>query len=161
MKHSCVQWVAKELAIVLRYPFDSDLQYNLRQGWRYVFNGDCDHYSWKKLNNWLQCWWSLRCCNQIVHVYQNCLGQSWEHVCDGAYDHYNYMGTRLKTQSMQQSVLWERLILLYNYKYSPKRSWFFFPKTWIVIAFFCNHWSEYSEKTPVLLLKQSNLPRTR
>ena len=26
--------------------------------------------------NWLQCWWSLWCCNQSVHVYQNCLGQS-------------------------------------------------------------------------------------
>ena len=39
------------------------------------------------------------CCNQSVHVYQNCLEQSQKHVCDGAYDHYNYMETRLKLQS--------------------------------------------------------------
>ena len=95
MKNSCVQWVAKELAIVLPYLSDSDLQYNLRQGWRHAFNGYCDHCSWKKLNNWLQCRSSLRCCNQSVHVYQNCLEQSQKHVCDGAYDHYNYMETRL------------------------------------------------------------------
>ena len=31
MKNSHVQWVAKELAIILPYLFDSDLQYNLRQ----------------------------------------------------------------------------------------------------------------------------------
>ena len=99
MKKSCVQWVAKELTIVLPNLSDSDLQYNLRQGWRHAFNGYCDHCSWKKLNNWLQCRSSLRCCNQSVHVYQNCLEQSQKHVCDGAYDHYNYMETRLKAWS--------------------------------------------------------------
>ena len=31
--------------------FYSDLQYNLRQGWRHAFNDYCDHCSWKKLNN--------------------------------------------------------------------------------------------------------------
>ena len=96
MKNSCVQWVAKELAIVLPYLSDSDLQYNLRQGWRHAVSGYCDHCSWTKLNNWSQCRSSLRCCNQSVHVYQNCLEQSQKHVCDGAYDHYNYMETRLK-----------------------------------------------------------------
>ena len=95
MKHSCVQWVAKELAIVLSYLFDSDLQYNLIQGWRHAFSSYCNHGSRKKLNNWLQCWSSLRCCNQSVHVYQNCFEQSQKHVCKGAYDHYNYMETRL------------------------------------------------------------------
>ena len=90
MKNSCVQWVAKELAIVLPYLSDSDLQHNLRQGWRHAFNDYCDHCSWKKLNNWSQCRSSLRCCNQSVHVYQNCLEQSQKHVCDGANDHYNY-----------------------------------------------------------------------
>ena len=97
MKNSCVQWVAKESEIVLPYLFDSDLRYNFRQGWRHVFNGYCDHCSWKKLNNWLQMQVKLaklRCCNQSVHVYQNCLGQSQKHVCNGAYDHYNYMVTR-------------------------------------------------------------------
>ena len=64
-----MQWVAKELAIVLPYLFDSDLQYSLRQGWRHAFNGYCDHCSWKKLNNWSQCRSSLQCCNQSVHVY--------------------------------------------------------------------------------------------
>ena len=77
------------------HTFDLDLQYNLRKGWRHVFNGDCDHCSWKKLNNWSQCWWSLRCCDQSVHMCQNCLRQSWKHVCDGAYDHYNNMETWL------------------------------------------------------------------
>ena len=80
-----MQWVAKELAIVLPYLFHSDLQYNLRQGWRHAFNGYCDHCSWKKLNNWLQCRSSLQCCNQSVHVYQNCLEQSQKHVFNGAY----------------------------------------------------------------------------
>ena len=95
MKNSCVQWVEKELAIVLPYLFYSDLQYNFRQGWRHAFNGYCDHCSWKKLSNWLQCRSSLRCCNQSVNVYQNCLEQSEKHVCNGAYDdHYNYMETR-------------------------------------------------------------------
>ena len=69
----------------------------MRQGWRHAFDGYCDHCSWKKLNNWLQCWWSLRCCNQSVHMYQNCLEQSQKHVCNGVYDHYNYLETRLKT----------------------------------------------------------------
>ena len=77
------------------YLFNSDLQYNLRQSWRHAFNGYCDHCSWKKLNSWLQCRSSLRCCNQSVHVYQNCLEQSQKRVCNGAYDHYNYMETRL------------------------------------------------------------------
>ena len=85
MKNSCVQWVAKELSIVFPYLFDSDLQYNLRQGWRHVLNGYCDHCCWKKLNNWLQCRSSLRCCHQSVHVYQNCLKQSKKHVCNCAY----------------------------------------------------------------------------
>ena len=95
MKNSCVQWVAKDFAIVLAYLFDSDLQYNLTQGWRHAFGGYCNHCSGRKLNNWLQCWSSLRYCNQSVHVYQNCLEQSQKHVCQGAYDHYNYMETRL------------------------------------------------------------------
>ena len=99
MKNSCVQWVAKELAIVLPYLFNSDLQCNSRQGWRHVFSGDCDHCSWNKLNNWLQCRRSLRCCNQSVHVYQKYLGHSQKHVCNAAYDHYNYMETRLNTIS--------------------------------------------------------------
>ena len=30
MKHSCVHWVTKELAIAYQYPVDSDLQYNLK-----------------------------------------------------------------------------------------------------------------------------------
>ena len=90
-----MKWVAKELAIVLPYHFDSDLQYNLRQGWRHAFSGYCNHCSRKKLNNWLQRWSSLRCCNQSVHVYQNCLEQSQKHVWNGAYDHVNCMETRL------------------------------------------------------------------
>ena len=99
MKNSCVQWVAKEFAIVLPYLFDLDLQYNLRQGWRHAFNGYCDHCSWR---NWTidynagQASASLRRCNQSVHVYQNCLEQSQKHVCNGVYDHYNYMETKLK-----------------------------------------------------------------
>ena len=93
MKNSCVQWVTKELAIVLPYLFYSDLQYNLRQGWRHAFNGYCDYCSWKKLNNRLQCRSSLRCCDQSVDVYQNCLEQSQKH--NGAYDHYSYMETKL------------------------------------------------------------------
>ena len=38
-----------ELAIVLPYSFDSDYPHHLRQGWRHVQNGDCDHRSWRKL----------------------------------------------------------------------------------------------------------------
>ena len=30
---------------------DSDLQYNLTQGWGHAFSGYCDHCNWKKLNN--------------------------------------------------------------------------------------------------------------
>ena len=77
------------------YLFDSDLQYNLRQGWRHAFSGYCNHCSRKKLNNWLQCWPSLRCCKQSVHVYQTCLEQRQKHVWNGAHDHFNYMETRL------------------------------------------------------------------
>ena len=69
--------------------------YNLWQGWRHAFNGYCDHCSWKKLNNWLQCRSSLQCCYQSIHVCQNCLEQSQKHVFNGAYGHYNYMETRL------------------------------------------------------------------
>ena len=58
---------------------------------RHHFSGYCNHCSWKKLNNWLQCRSSLRCCNQSVHVYRNCLEQSQKHVCNCAYDHYNYI----------------------------------------------------------------------
>ena len=104
-ENSCVQWVAKELAIVLPYLSDSDLQYNLRQGWRHAFNGYFDHCSWKKFNNLLQCRSSLRCCNQSVHVYQNCLEQSQKHVCDDAHDHYNYMETRLSVFHICKSQL--------------------------------------------------------
>ena len=93
----------KELAIVLPYPVDSDLPYRLRQAWRHAQDGDCDHCSEKKLNNWLQCWWSLRCFNQSVHVYQNCLWQSWECVYDGTCDHCNYMETRLNSWSPYRS----------------------------------------------------------
>ena len=71
----------------------------VEQGWRHALNGYCDHCSWK-LNNWSQCRSSLRCCNQSVHVYQNCLEQSQKHVCNGAYDHHNHMETRLKPQSL-------------------------------------------------------------
>ena len=62
----------------------------LKPGWRHVFNGYCDHCSWKKLNKWLQCRWSLRCCYQSVHAYRNCLWLSQKHVCNDAYDHYSY-----------------------------------------------------------------------
>ena len=48
----------------------------------------------------------------------------------------------LKTQLMQQSVLWGRLIFLFNCQIFPIEELFVFPKTWIVIAFFCKHWSE-------------------
>ena len=99
MKNSWVQWIAEELAIVLPYLFDSDLQYNLRQGWGHTFNNYCDHCSWKKVNNWLQCRWSLGCCNQSVHVHQNCLEQSQKHVCNGA---YNYMETRFEAWEHNQ-----------------------------------------------------------
>ena len=102
MKNSWVQWVPKEWAIVLPYLFNSDLQYNLRQGWRHAFSGYCDHCSWKKLNSLLQCPSSLRCCSQSVHVYQNCLEQSEKHVCNGTYDHYIYMETRLKSAEAEQ-----------------------------------------------------------
>ena len=80
------------IIIVLPYLFDSKVQYSLRQGRRHTFNGYCDHCNWRKLN--LQCWSSLRCCNQSVYVYQNCLEQSQKYVCNGAHDHYNYMETR-------------------------------------------------------------------
>ena len=72
--------------------FDSDLQYNLRQGWRHAFSGYCNHCSRNKLNNCLS---NLRCCNQSVHVYQNFLEQSQKHIWNGAYDLFNYMETRL------------------------------------------------------------------
>ena len=105
MKNSCVQWVAKELAIVLPYLSDSEFQCNLRQGWIHDFNGNCNHYSWKKLNNWLQCRSSSRCCNQSIHVYQNCLEHSQKHVCDGANDHYNQGG--LKNGRRTLKIFWE------------------------------------------------------
>ena len=49
------------LQLFCHIPFDSDLQYNLREGWRHVFNGYCDHYNQKKLKK-------LAMLNQSVHV---------------------------------------------------------------------------------------------
>ena len=39
--HECNE-SQRELAIVLPYPFDSDLPYLLRQGWRHVWDDDCN-----------------------------------------------------------------------------------------------------------------------
>ena len=120
MKHSCMQWVAKELAVVLPYLFDSDLQRNLRQGWKHAFNGNCYHCSWKKPNNWLQCQSSLRCCNQSIHVFQNCFEQSQKHVCNSAYNHYNNMETRLSTLSVTVSACVEQNFGLFCEAHSIK-----------------------------------------
>ena len=67
--------------------------------------GYCSHCSRKNLNNWLQCWSSLRCCNQSVHVYQNCLEQRQKHVWNCAHDHFNYMeiGLYLRCNKLQLS----------------------------------------------------------
>ena len=65
----------------------------------------------------------------------------------------------LKTQSMQQSVLWERLIFLYNcLKIFPKEELIFSPKRGSYLLSFVNIGVNNLRKSPVLQLKQSNLP---
>ena len=49
----------------------------------------------------------MSCCNQSVHMYQNCLEQSKKHVCNGAYDHYNHV--EIKLNSIQAGVFWNHL----------------------------------------------------
>ena len=60
----------------------------------------------------------------------------------------------LKTQLMQQSVLWERLIFLYNCYIFPIEE-LIFP---INVPSFVNIGVNNLRKSPVLQLKQSNLP---
>ena len=146
MTSSCVQWVAKELAIVLPYLFDSDLQYNLRQGWRHTFHGYCDHCSWKKLNNWLQCRPSLRCCNLSVHVYQNWLEQSQKHVCNGAYHHYNYMETRLRRMITTASVIFVCLEKFAVYSGTLKTAVMLYYK-------YCSNWMSITHLKRIWMLK--------
>ena len=121
MKNSCVQWVEKEVAIVLPYLFDSDLQYNsgdtpsmvsaiiaAGRNWTINYNGGqacdvvikmftCIRTAWNRVRNMFET--VLTTITTIwrpgFNVYQNCLEQSEKHVCNGAYDHYTYVVTRL------------------------------------------------------------------
>ena len=64
----------------------------------------------------------------------------------------------LKAQLMQQSVLWERLIFLYNCLIFPMEELIFSPKRGLQLLSFVNIGVNNLRKIPVLQLKQSNLP---
>ena len=143
MKNSCVQWVEKELAIVLPYLFDSDLQYN---------SGDTPSMVTAIIaagRNWTIDYNAGQACDVVIKVL-TCIKTAWniwtewETCLQRCLRHYNYMETRLYVSTQNSPFSYsDQQIYIKNHNqnhFQSSLSWFYILARCDNILVVCSSW---------------------